>query len=299
MKINIDAGHGSETLGKRTPPIPMDIDINRDGKVDVRKGEQYKEHYGNVGVATYLEQELKRCGITTLKTGWDDENAKNDPDTDLKARQNAILKAKCDYSISIHFNAFGDGSSFTSAEGVGIYIHNKYPGQSRQLAEAVLKHLVGGGKQNNRGINANALAICNCKTMNLKGALLIELAFMTNEKESTTMMLNDSFWRESAVEICKGVCEYTGIKYVSEEYIPTKAITPESSIMDIKWAQEKLNVVLPNWMLKLTVDGFYGPRTRIAVLIYWDILGWGKHMNDDGKKIGSSSREALAEGRKN
>jgi len=80
--------------------------------------------------------------------------------------------------------------------------------------------------------------------------------------------------------------------------MPTKAITPDSSKEDIKWAQEKLNKTLPDWMPKLKVDGDYGPKTRIAVLVYWDSLGWGKHMNDDGKKIGTSTRQALAEGKK-
>ena len=49
---------------------------------------------------------------------------------------------------------------------------------------------------------------------------------------------------------------------------------------------------------RLTTDGVYGPKTRIAVLIYWDQLGWGTHMRDDGKKIGKSTIEALAAGRK-
>lgn len=80
--------------------------------------------------------------------------------------------------------------------------------------------------------------------------------------------------------------------------MPSKAITPESSKEDIKWAQEKLNAVLPDWFPMLKVDGDYGSKTRIATLIYWDQLGWGKHMNDDGKKIGKSTREALAASRK-
>jgi N-acetylmuramoyl-L-alanine amidase len=112
------------------------------------------------------------------------------------------------------------------------------------------------------------------------------------------MMANEKFWKECAVEICRGICEYTGIKYVPEQTTPNNTITPESPIEDIKWAQEKLNDVLPDWFPKLKIDGFYGPKTRIAVLVYWDMLEWGKHMNDDGTKIGKSTRQALAEGRK-
>ena len=296
IKINIDAGHGTDTAGKRTPPFPKDVKIN--DKLTVKKGEQFREHIANVGVAYFLEQELKRCGFETMRTGWNDDNAFDDPDTPLSDRQRAIALANCDYSISIHFNAHGDGKTFNSAEGVGIYIHDKYAGQSRKLAEVVLKHLTGGTKQKNRGITAQALAMCNCNNMDVKAAILVELAFMTNLREATELMANEAYWKECAQEIARGVCEFTGIKYVQEEYIPSKAITPDSPKQDIVWAQERLNKVLPDWMPRLAVDGVYGPKTRIAVLVYWEQLGWGKHMNDDGKTIGKATRQALAELRK-
>ncbi len=297
MKINVDAGHGSNTAGKRTPPLLSAIDINKDGIIDIKKGEQYREHYANVGVASLLVKELQRCGFDTMQTGFNDNNAADDPDTALADRQKAIAKANCDYSISVHFNAFGDGNSFNTAQGVGIYIHDKYAGQSEKLAQVVLKHLASGTKQTNRGVTKYGWAMCNCNSMDTKAAILVELAFMTNEKEATTMMANEAYWKESAQEIARGVCEYTGIKYVEEINMPTKTITPESPKEDIKWAQEKLNAVIPSWLPKLAVDGSYSPKTRIAVLGYWDQLGWGKHMQDNGTKIGTATREALAAGR--
>ena len=295
IKIAIDAGHGSSTAGKRTPPMPKDIKIN--DKLTIKKGEQFREHYANVGVAYFLEQELQRCGFTTMRTGWDDNNAFDDPDTPLADRQKAIALGNCDYSISIHFNAHGDGKTFNSAEGVGVFIHDKYQGQSKKLAEVVMKHLAQGTKQKNRGVKADNLAMCNCNNLDVKAAILCELAFMTNEYEAVNLMANEAYWKECAQEICKGICEYTGIKYIPEEYIPTKSITPESPVKDIKWAQERLNKVLPDWYPKLAADGVYGPKTRIAVLVYWDMLGWGKDMADDGTKIGTATRQALAAGR--
>ncbi len=298
MLINIDTGHGSNTAGKRTPPMPRDIDIDGDGIVDIKKGEQYREHYANVGVAELLIKELKRCGFDTMRTGFNDANAYDDPDQPLEDRQKAIANAKCDYSISIHFNAYGDGNTFNSAEGVGVYIHETYPERSKELAEVVLKHLLQGTAQKNRGVTPQKLAMVNCSKLKVKGAILVELAFMTNLKEATEMMANKEFWKESAREICMGICEYTGVKYIPEMQYPTKSITPDSSKEDIMWAQERLNLVIPNWLSKLKIDGVYGPKTRIAVLVYWDQLGWGKHLRDDGKKIGLATREALAEGRK-
>ena len=49
--------------------------------------------------------------------------------------------------------------------------------------------------------------------------------------------------------------------------------------------------MLPEWFPQLKVDGDYGAKTRLAVLIYWDALGWAKHMRDDGTKIGKSTRK--------
>lgn len=81
---------------------------------------------------------------------------------------------------------------------------------------------------------------------------------------------------------------------IDKPYIPSKTITPESPKEDIKWAQERINKVLPDYFPRLTVDGSYGAKTRLAVLVLWDSLGWAKHMRDDGKKIGTSTREYLA-----
>jgi prophage antirepressor-like protein len=88
-------------------------------------------------------------------------------------------------------------------------------------------------------------------------------------------------------------------KAISSQYgypkmMKKEEMTPEASKVDIKWAQEKLNTVIPSWLPKLTVDGIYGPKMRIAVLVYWDQLGWGKDMADDGTRIGKATREALA-----
>lgn len=297
MLINIDTGHGSNTAGKRTPPMPRDIDIDGDGKVDIKKGEQYREHYANVGVAVLLVEDLKRCGFDIMQTGFDDDNAYDDPDQPLAERQDIIAKAGCDYCISIHFNAYGDGQSFNSAEGVEIYIHQTHPGESSKLAESVLKHLAKGSIQKNRGVKSRNYAIINCNRLKVKGAILVELAFMTNLREATEMMANKEFWKESAREICIGICEYTGVEYIPEQIYPTKTITPSSSSVDIRWAQERLNKVIPNWLPRIEVDGVYGPKTRIALLVYWDQLGWGLHMRDDGKKIGLATREALAAGK--
>lgn len=212
IKIAIDAGHGSKTAGKRTPPMPKNIDVNKDGVIDIKKGEQYREHYANTGVANLLYSKLIARGYSAIKTGWNDKNPADDADVSVSSRQSQIKKAKCDYSVSIHFNAYGDGKSFNSGEGVAVYVHTLYPGDSKKLADYTLKELVKGTKQKNRGVQSGRLALCNCKAMNTKASIICELAFMTNKHEAVDLMANQSFWEECAEQIADALDKYSGKK---------------------------------------------------------------------------------------
>lgn len=227
IKIAVDAGHGSNTPGKRTPIMPVDIDFNQDGIVDVKKGTAIREHIANVGVCIILAEELTRCGFTIFKSGWDDENAYDDEDIDITKRQELIRNANCDYSVSVHFNAFGDGKTFNSAEGITTYYHIKDARvrDSKRLAEIVQKHLAGGSKQRNRQVNRGAFGMVNCVGMNTKASVLVELAFMTNRQEAISYMGNATFWKECAVEICKGFCEYLRVAYVPERKVENSQST--------------------------------------------------------------------------
>ena len=224
IKIAIDAGHGSKTAGKRTPPLTKNIDINHDGKIDLKKGMQYQEHYATVGIANRLYSKLKNKGFDVLKSGWNDAKASDDKDISLSDRQKKIKNAGCDYSISIHFNAYGDGSSFNLANGVAVYIHSDFFGDSRRLAEYVLQELAKGTPQKNRGIKSDRLAMCNCKSMRTQASILCEIAFMTNEREAHELMANESFWEECADEITTAFlryCECDGSENASDGEILT------------------------------------------------------------------------------
>lgn len=57
---------------------------------------------------------------------------------------------------------------------------------------------------------------------------------------------------------------------------PTGIINPDSHFLSIVWLQYHLNICLTsiNGYLPLIVDGDYGIKTRTAVLLYWNVLGW-------------------------
>lgn len=193
VRIAIDAGHGSNTAGKRTP----------DG---------YREHWVNVKTAQYLEQALISLGIETVRIAWNDSDATDDRDVPLTERQKLIKNSKCDYSVSLHVNAFGDGKSYNSAEGVSTHIHSQsaYLNDSLRFAQCIQNKVSQGTAQRNRGVIRQLLAMCNCKAMGTKASCLVEIAFMTNKRESD-LIKTEAFCKEQALDIAEGIIEYLNI----------------------------------------------------------------------------------------
>lgn len=203
IRIAIDSGHGSNTAGKRTCKLTKDI-----GKF--KKGTQIREHWINTYICERLAITLKKLGYEVFKSAWDDEVVTDDPDTALRTRQALIKKAKCAYSVSVHQNASGDGVNWNSGQGVEVLIHNNpvKVGDSEKMAKSVLAQLVKGTEQKNRGAKGMELAMCNCQSLGTKAAILVECAFMTNQKEAEEMLADPSYWDECAKEIAKGIDVY-------------------------------------------------------------------------------------------
>lgn len=214
IKIAVDAGHGAYTAGKRTPKLLASLDFNGDGIIDAAKGTQIREHTANVGVAKYAAAALERCGFMVYRSAF------GSTDISLTSRQANIKASKSDYSISIHFNAAGNGTSFNSGQGIEVFSHSNASkaGQSKSLAAAVLKQVINGTKQINRGVNSqHTFAMCNTQAMGTKGSILLECAFMTNWNEVKNMMAKESYWKETGEEVAKGFCNYLGVPYIAEK----------------------------------------------------------------------------------
>lgn len=310
-KIAIDAGHGSQTAGKRT----------LDG---------YREHWINVKTAYYCEQYLKSKGIETVRIGWNDTNSKDDVDVPLSTRQQQIKNAKCDYSVSCHANAFGNGTNYNSANGVETLISNNpsYQKGSLKFAQCIQNRLIKGTKQTNRGVKQQSLAMCNCVAMGTKASCLVEIAFMTNKPEADLMM-TEEFCKEQGEDIARGVCDYLGISVSStptpsqpsssantsisvNQFTPLKGnpthfaeiikniklalntdyglkFTIDSSINDIllinlgnvvlSTASYKKNItyalqqLLVWWGYDITIDGIFGNGTKSTISLFQSQVG--------------------------
>ena len=212
IKVAVDCGHGANTPGKRSPKMPCSIDVDGDGKIDIKKGQSIREHYGNVGVGKYVASELERLGFQVYRSAFGKK------DISLSKRQQNIRKFGAKYSVSIHFNAVGTGKKFTKAKGMEVFYHksNDLTRESKAFAQEVLKEMAKGTPQINRGVKQQTLAMCNTKEMNTKASILVECAFMTNLHEAKTMFGKEKYWKETGEEIAKGICQYAKVPYVAK-----------------------------------------------------------------------------------
>jgi N-acetylmuramoyl-L-alanine amidase len=161
MYIAIDAGHGKDTPGKRTPDNTM------------------REYEFNSVVANELEKILKANKIRTLRTDSDKI------DVELRDRCKKANDAKCDYFISIHANA--SGNTWSNASGIETFIKGNNSNRqeyekSFDMASRIQRSLIEFTKAKNRGLKTSEnLYVLNATHM---PALLVECGFMTNREES-------------------------------------------------------------------------------------------------------------------
>lgn len=190
--IALDDGHGLETPGKRTPPLPDEMIM--------------KENEFNRAVVAKLDEHLKRCGFKTLLV------APGDNDVPLKARTDAANAAKADLYVSVHANAMGAGG-WNNARGIETFHYINASEASKKAAAIIHRHLIGGSRLPDRGVKAANFHVLRETNM---PAVLVECGFMTN-LEDARLLLSDAYRSECAEEIARGICEYFGVPYVREE----------------------------------------------------------------------------------
>ncbi|MGB6406390.1 MAG: N-acetylmuramoyl-L-alanine amidase [Planococcus donghaensis] len=175
MNILIDAGHGPNTPGKRSP----------DGKL--------KEFYFNAAVAEEVKKQLLLDGHRVIFS--------HQPDLDvpLHERTNLANRLKVDLVVSIHANAAGN--TFSSANGVETFIYTKSQKATQQLATLVQQSLVLITGRKDRGGKQADFAVLRNTHM---PAILVECGFMTHKQE--VELLKSSLYRKRCAQgICFGI----------------------------------------------------------------------------------------------
>lgn len=192
MKIVIDAGHGYNTAGKRSPDGLKEYEINR-------------------SIASYARNFLLTYqNINIIFTHSDLQ------DVALKTRIHKANTLQADCFVSIHSNAAGSGLEWHSASGIETYIYNSANQKSRSLAEKVQKNLIIATGLNNRGVKTADFYVLRETKMT---AILVECGFMTNRTEEK--LLKSETYRKA--------CGEAIAKAIAEEYNLKKALAPMSN----------------------------------------------------------------------
>jgi len=171
MKIMIDAGHGPETAGKRSP----------DGLL--------REFNFNNAVANLIRQYLSEDGLTVY---FSHNELK---DVSLAERTKYANQMKVDAFISIHANAYG--TDWNQANGIETYAYLTASKESLSLASLIQHSMITACNRTNRGVKKANFAVLRETRM---PAVLIECGFMTNRQEAT-LLLNTVYRKQCAKAI--------------------------------------------------------------------------------------------------
>lgn len=175
MKIMLDAGHGPQTPGKRTP----------DGRM--------KEFEFNYAVTNMIKEELIKHGVTVL---YSHPGTTDMPLKERTARANSL---EVDAFVSIHANAYG--SSWNEANGIETYTYTKPSENSKILARSIQVLLCAMTNRRNRGVKQADFAVVRDTYM---PAVLVECGFMTN-KEEAFLLQSHSFRKLCAQAIAYAI----------------------------------------------------------------------------------------------
>lgn len=212
--VGIDAGHGMNTPGKRTPPLKEDLYI--DGKLVKKKGQCIHEFEWNIAVSKYLAKALERCGIDYIYLMDKDGST----DTPLSTRASKANKAKCDIVVSDHYNAFGGCTKFLDRKGgLLVLITQNCSSKSIKLGELIAKQLeedidYGYSYGLRRDVDISGFTLAILRQTNMP-AVLIEYGFMDVLKEAK-LMLDTKYQKKCAESVCKAICKYFGVTYKKE-----------------------------------------------------------------------------------
>jgi N-acetylmuramoyl-L-alanine amidase len=158
-KIMIDAGHGPNTAGKRSP----------DGTL--------REFSFNSAVADLVKNYLTEEGFTIIFSH------KTQEDVSLEARSKLANSLIVDAFVSIHANAFG--SDWNNANGIETFVYPAASKESLTLATLVQNSLINACNRADRGVKKANYAVLRETRM---PAILIECGFMTNREEASLLM---------------------------------------------------------------------------------------------------------------
>jgi N-acetylmuramoyl-L-alanine amidase len=195
MKIAIDAGHGINTAGKRTPD-------------DIR------EWTLNNRVLLGFKSEIdKYQNVSTVRT--DDPTGKTD--VPLTTRTNKAKQEKCDIFISFHHNAYQSKWGTHTGSEAWVYPNRK----SETLAKALLDAVVKETGLRNRGVKTGNFHVNREVPF---PSVLVEVGFMDSTIDHP-IITNPKVSERVGVAMAKAIADLYKLKL--KEIKPTPTPTPK------------------------------------------------------------------------
>lgn len=184
IKLAVDAGHGFNTAGKRTPDGEREWTFN------------------NTVLVAFINELNKYDGIEIKR--FDDTTGKTD--ISLDKRTNGANSWKANYYISFHHNA--NTSKWGTWTGVETFVYTNAQSKSLELAKAIHPALVKGYQLKDRGIKTKNLHIVRETTM---PAILVEGGFMDSTIDIKVLRDSNKL-KNAGVLMARAFAEFTKLK---------------------------------------------------------------------------------------
>ncbi len=232
MKITVDAGHGPDTPGKRTPKFP--------------DGSFMHEYEFNAATARYMIGRLTPYADVEMLTTFEDGR-----DVPLRERTDRANAWKADVFVSIHANAHGSGG-WDAAHGIETYAYVTKPGEAVKLAGVVQRHLLMETGLMDRGVQFADFHVLRETRMT---AILCECGFMTNEAEANRLR-SDGYRQSCAKAIAEGLVEFYGLKLAQTGPFP--------DVEGTRWSAPAIAAVKNAGILSGYPDGTFRPEQPVT-----------------------------------
>ena len=183
LEIALDAGHGKNTAGKRTP----------DG---------IREWTLNDAVRDHAVKILNDYEVGLIFPDGDEGAT----DEGLTARKNMYLKEKVAAAVSIHHNA--NTGTWNSATGVEVFVDNNATADDLKLAQLIYDKLVKYTGLRGRGIKRSNFTVIN---QNQIPAVLVEGGFMDGTKDHP-VITSKAGQEAYGKAVAEGLIEFLGLK---------------------------------------------------------------------------------------
>lgn len=213
IKIVLDAGHGPETAGKRTP------------KFD--DGTFMHEHEFNHSVVQNLKDKLNKTGKFSVVV-----TSSATRDVPLEERVSVEREIKADLFLSVHANALT--GTWGSQNGIESY-SNKGSTKGAKYCKVIQNDLINATGLKNRGCKTSSFYVLK---YTYGPAVLVECGFMDN-KEEAKLLMSEEYREKVATSLFKSICSIFNV--VVEEIKGYKIINaPTANLEQMKqWAKNR------------------------------------------------------------